>query len=75
MTLEAVARAVSGWKRELAALKADPAIRRVQILENTGGAMGCSNPHPHSQIWASLVVPTIVQTERERQEDFVAKTK
>ena len=23
----------------------------VQIFENKGAAMGCSNPHPHGQIW------------------------
>ena len=25
----------------------------VQIFENKGAAMGCSNPHPHGQIWAN----------------------
>lgn len=30
----------------------------VQIFENKGAAMGCSNPHPHCQIWASSFVPT-----------------
>lgn len=30
----------------------------VQIFENKGAAMGCSNPHPHCQIWASTFLPT-----------------
>lgn len=30
----------------------------VQIFENKGAAMGCSNPHPHCQIWASSFLPT-----------------
>ncbi len=29
----------------------------VQIFENKGAAMGCSNPHPHGQIWSSSHVP------------------
>ena len=30
----------------------------VQIFENKGSAMGCSNPHPHGQIWAQDQLPT-----------------
>jgi UDPglucose--hexose-1-phosphate uridylyltransferase len=30
----------------------------VQIFENKGEIMGCSNPHPHGQIWASDFIPT-----------------
>ncbi len=29
----------------------------VQIFENKGAVMGCSNPHPHGQIWASSTLP------------------
>ena len=29
----------------------------VQVFENKGAVMGCSNPHPHGQIWASDFVP------------------
>lgn len=30
----------------------------VQIFENKGAAMGCSNPHPHGQVWAQDTLPT-----------------
>lgn len=30
----------------------------VQIFENKGSSMGCSNPHPHCQIWASSFFPS-----------------
>jgi UDPglucose--hexose-1-phosphate uridylyltransferase len=30
----------------------------VQVFENKGELMGCSNPHPHGQVWALDVVPT-----------------
>jgi UDPglucose--hexose-1-phosphate uridylyltransferase len=29
----------------------------MQIFENKGSAMGCSNPHPHGQIWTSTGLP------------------
>ena len=29
----------------------------VQVFENKGAAMGCSNPHPHGQIWATSFPP------------------
>ena len=31
--------------------------RWVQVFENKGDVMGCSNPHPHGQIWASDFIP------------------
>jgi UDPglucose--hexose-1-phosphate uridylyltransferase len=45
----------------------------VEIFENKGEAMGCSNPHPHGQIWASDFVPSIVATEDRRQRDWLAE--
>ena len=31
--------------------------RYMQIFENKGTAMGCSNPHPHGQVWTSTSLP------------------
>ena len=31
--------------------------RYMQIFENKGAAMGCSNPHPHGQIWTQSSLP------------------
>lgn len=31
--------------------------RFMQIFENKGSAMGCSNPHPHGQIWTTTSLP------------------
>jgi UDPglucose--hexose-1-phosphate uridylyltransferase len=31
--------------------------RWMQIFENKGSAMGCSNPHPHGQIWTTTTLP------------------
>ncbi len=32
-------------------------IAYVQVFENKGEMMGCSNPHPHSQIWSTNYIP------------------
>jgi UDPglucose--hexose-1-phosphate uridylyltransferase len=31
--------------------------RWVQVFENKGDIMGCSNPHPHGQVWAVNTLP------------------
>jgi UDPglucose--hexose-1-phosphate uridylyltransferase len=31
--------------------------RWVQVFENKGAMMGCSNPHPHGQVWAGSLLP------------------
>jgi UDPglucose--hexose-1-phosphate uridylyltransferase len=43
----------------------------VQIFENKGAAMGCSNPHPHGQIWASSYVPREVEVEDRNQHQWM----
>ncbi len=53
----AVRGVVDLWTAEYRALGARPDIGWVQIFENKGEAMGCSNQHPHGQIWASRSVP------------------
>lgn len=39
----------------------------VQVFENKGAMMGCSNPHPHGQIWASNYVPHTPMVEAQTQ--------
>jgi UDPglucose--hexose-1-phosphate uridylyltransferase len=43
----------------------------VQVFENKGEIMGCSNPHPHGQIWASHSLPDFVKREDENQRDYL----
>lgn len=45
----------------------------VQIFENKGAAMGCSNPHPHGQIWANSFLPNEVAREDENQRKYYEK--
>ncbi|KAK0386088.1 hypothetical protein NLU13_5925 [Sarocladium strictum] len=43
-------------KREDAPVPND-VYRYMQIFENKGAAMGCSNPHPHCQVWTTSEMP------------------
>lgn len=45
----------------------------VQLFENKGATMGCSNPHPHGQVWATDYVPTEVAAEDRHQADWLAE--
>jgi UDPglucose--hexose-1-phosphate uridylyltransferase len=51
-------------------LVARPGIRHVQIFENRGEMMGCSNPHPHCQIWANETVPNEAAKEHAAMREY-----
>lgn len=57
MSLPELKAVVDTLVHEFSALENDPRINSVQIFENRGAMMGCSNPHPHGQIWANQTVP------------------
>jgi len=40
--------------------------RYMQIFENKGTTMGCSNPHPHGQIWTTTSLPEELGLEMEQ---------
>jgi len=59
-------RAVVGtWIDQFETLSRTPDINYVQIFENRGLMMGCSNPHPHGQIWATSTIPNEPRKEQE----------
>ncbi len=43
----------------------------VQVFENKGAAMGCSNPHPHGQIWANSFLPNEAEREDRLQKNIL----
>lgn len=45
----------------------------VQIFENKGEMMGCSNLHPHGQIWAGNFIPTEISKEDTQQKNYFQK--
>ncbi|KAJ3183831.1 galactose-1-phosphate uridyl transferase [Geranomyces variabilis] len=57
MSTDAIKHVVDTWAREYTELSKLDYINYVQIFENKGAVMGCSNPHPHGQIWALEDVP------------------
>lgn len=57
MELSQVEEVVDLWVKEYRELGEKPFINYVQIFENKGEVMGCSNPHPHGQIWAQETIP------------------
>ena len=60
-----VKRVIETWQREAVELGAQ--YQWVQIFENKGEVMGCSNPHPHGQIWAMDTLPNEARKEDEQQ--------
>ncbi len=67
-----IERVVQLWQEQYAELAALPQIGHVQIFENKGAMMGCSNPHPHGQIWAELTPPAVVVAKGERMRAHAA---
>jgi UDPglucose--hexose-1-phosphate uridylyltransferase len=49
------------------------AYRWVQVFENKGEMMGCSNPHPHGQVWAVKSLPNEAIKENGRQWSYFAE--
>ncbi len=47
--------------------------RWVQVFENKGAIMGCSNPHPHGQIWTMTDLPNEPRKEDDHQRAYLAE--
>lgn len=61
MSAESIENIVQTWQQEYTDLGNIDYINYVQIFENKGSVMGCSNPHPHGQIWGQSSLPTQVE--------------
>jgi UDPglucose--hexose-1-phosphate uridylyltransferase len=70
LTLPAIEQVVDTWCTQAAELGAT--YRWVQVFENKGAVMGCSNPHPHGQIWATSFLPDLPAREDLRQREYHA---
>jgi UDPglucose--hexose-1-phosphate uridylyltransferase len=75
MSAEEIRPVVDTWCEEFSTLAAQPNVRAIQIFENRGAMMGCSNPHPHGQIWANETVPDELAREVTRQQEYFQKNK
>jgi UDPglucose--hexose-1-phosphate uridylyltransferase len=63
LELPAIENVLTTWAAQTAELGSMGFIHHVQVFENKGALMGCSNPHPHSQIWAQSELPNEISKE------------
>lgn len=73
MKVDKIRKVVDLWCKEYKELGDREDIGYVQIFENKGSIMGCSNPHPHGQIWASGLIPLETSKETENQKEYFDK--
>lgn len=73
MEVSAIRGVVDIWVNEYKELGSKDFINYVQIFENKGAIMGCSNPHPHGQIWSQSEVPVEPAKETIKQEEYFQK--
>jgi UDPglucose--hexose-1-phosphate uridylyltransferase len=59
---------VDTWNEQLEELGQD--YLWVQAFENKGEAMGCSQPHPHGQIWANSFLPNEIERKDRLMRDY-----
>jgi len=75
MEVEDIAKVVKAWQKEYTELGSNKMINYVQIFENKGAVMGCSNPHPHGQIWSQSTLPNEVDKKDKHQKAYFDKNK
>ncbi len=69
-----IKKVVDVWRQQYDELGSKEFINHVQIFENKGQIMGCSNPHPHGQIWAQSSIPTAVIKTQQNLRLYFEKT-
>lgn len=70
MSVDEITGVVDIWTEQFTELSQHPDIDHVQIFENRGEMMGCSNPHPHCQIWAQSALPSEAVKELDSQTSY-----
>jgi UDPglucose--hexose-1-phosphate uridylyltransferase len=73
MEVPEIKKVVDIWVNEYKELGSKDFISYVQIFENKGAMMGCSNPHPHGQIWSQSEVPLEPAKETVKQKEYFEK--
>jgi UDPglucose--hexose-1-phosphate uridylyltransferase len=68
-----IEKVVNAWQNEFQSLSKIDNINYVQIFENKGAVMGCSNPHPHGQIWSQSTLPNEVEKKDKQQFNYYKK--
>ena len=68
---EAIQNLIITWQENIAELGERYAW--VQVFENKGDVMGCSQPHPHGQIWASSYLPSEIAREDQLLKNYMTR--
>jgi UDPglucose--hexose-1-phosphate uridylyltransferase len=68
LSVDQIRQVVDTWQEQCKQLGEH--YRSVQIFENKGALMGCSNPHPHGQLWAQKQLPTLVEKKHQSFTDY-----
>ena len=68
MEPDEIAAVIDLWSEQTRELGAR--YRWVQVFENKGAVMGCSNPDPHGQVWAEDILPDEAAREDEKQRAY-----
>jgi len=71
MSAAAIRGVVDVWSEQVADL--GQRYRWVQVFENKGKLMGCSNPHPHGQVWALDALPNEARKEDVSQAEYFSR--
>ena len=72
MAVGDIRKVVDVWSEQYEELGAMDNINHVLIFENKGSVMGCSNPHPHGQIWAQRNMPGEPTKELSQMQSYFA---
>lgn len=75
MELLEIEKLIQVWQEEFICLSKNKWINYIQIFENKGEIMGCSNPHPHGQIWAQASIPNEVVKKDTQQLQYFKENK
>jgi UDPglucose--hexose-1-phosphate uridylyltransferase len=70
MSKKEILKVIEAWQTEYMLLGKEKNINYVQIFENKGEIMGCSNPHPHGQIWSQSSLPNEVVKKNTHQLNY-----
>lgn len=70
MNKKEILKVIEAWQTEYLLLGKEKNINYVQIFENKGEIMGCSNPHPHGQIWSQSSLPNEVVKKNTNQLNY-----
>lgn len=73
MEIKNIRNVIDVWCAQYEELGNNPDINYIQIFENKGAIMGCSNPHPHGQIWSSKGIPVEPDKECKTQKGYFEK--